>query len=79
MATEKVRGYVRAINSALFEKLGEQVNEDHDYLNALFLYAGTELAHINEVLSDSEILKVVREGERIGRIAFKKSLKDGEG
>ena len=65
----RMRAYLRRINKVLYAELGS--TRDSDYIAALFVFAGVELSH-KPSIEDSEIISVVRYGERMGR------LRDGQ-
>ena len=70
--------YLHTINSSLLKKLGEKVNDDVDYLDALFVFAGFEMAHFSmkgKTLPDSEIIRLVRVGEGVMLKAHEKGKK----
>ncbi|MBN1677917.1 MAG: hypothetical protein JW880_05200 [Candidatus Thermoplasmatota archaeon] len=67
LVNPKFSEYLKNINSALFDKFGSSVNGDIDYLDAIMVFAGLELAHAPDMLRDSEIVRLVRAGEVMGR------------
>jgi hypothetical protein len=66
--------YLFRINHVLFKKFGKKVNGDIDWLDAVFVFAGAELAHVPAHLPDEEIIRLVR----IGEMAFRQVLNDKE-